>query len=45
MSIEQTTQLIQLILNAVLMLGACGVMREHLTNAMSISTYWCHMRK
>ncbi len=26
MSIEQTTQLIQLILNAVLMLGACGVM-------------------
>jgi Trk-type K+ transport system membrane component len=25
MSIEQTTQLIQLILNAVLMLGACGV--------------------
>ncbi len=26
MTIEQTTQLIQLILNAVLMLGACGVM-------------------
>ena len=26
MSIEQTTQLIQLILNAVLMLGACGMM-------------------
>lgn len=26
MSIEQTTQLIQLILNTVLMLGACGVM-------------------